>query len=428
MSKQSVVVFIFRRDLRLEDNIPLQEALDYAKKSSCALLPVFIFTPEQVGTKAPVKSASSVACLLQSLEELNETLESKYKSKLCILYDDNTKALTKLSKSFNVIALFETKDYTPYAKYREADEEKFCKSNHIEFHTIDYLYLFAPGTVLNGSGKTYQKFTPFYNATQKLEVPKPQGWVKGEFLSKSEITKKADLTIDEAKNKVLSKAELKSIEDRQQIGGRKEGLQLVKDIPKDYEKIRDELPKQTSNLSVHHHYGTVSIRESWHEAEKKKGLSEFQRQLIWRDFYGHLIDKFDELYPKYKGLHNWLLERPKLSKEKQKQFEDWCNGTTGIELVDAGMTQLNEHHFMHNRARLVVASVLTKDWDIPWQYGAGYFAEKLLDYDYTQNTMNWLFVSERLPFSQPPFRRHDPERTRSRLDPKKEYIHFWLKK
>lgn len=423
MSK-SITLFLFHRDLRLEDNIPLQQALDFAKEHNTQVLSVFIFTPQQVGSKAPVKSVASIACLIQSLEELNDSLSFKYKSGLCILYDDTIKGLEKIHKKYDIIGLFETADYTPFAKKRQEAIETFCKKYDIHYEAIDYLYLYAPGTIMNKSGKPYQKFTPFYTASQRLKIPKPEGFVKGNFASSNEVSKLSDLKVATMKTKILTKDEWNNVKNRQQIGGRKEGLKLLKSIPKDYSKIHDILAKQTSNLSVHHHNGTVSIRESYYSSTNE----EFRRQLVWRDFYGQLMDNFDKLYGhKYKDFQVWLEDRPKLSKEKQKLYDNWCKGTTGIELVDAGMNQLNQSHFLHNRVRLVVASVLTKDWNIPWQYGAGYFAEKLLDYDLVQNTFNWLFVAEKFPFSQPPFRRHDPEVTGKRLDPKKEYIHKWLK-
>ena len=155
MSK-NIVVFLFHRDLRLEDNIPLQHALDFAKEHDCEVLPVFVFTPIQVGKKAPVKSVASVACLIQSVAELDDSLKTKYKSNLCIQYNDTIKALEIINKKYTIIGLFETKDYTPYAKYRQTELEKFCKKNDIEYNAIDYLFLFAPGSILNGSGKPYQ--------------------------------------------------------------------------------------------------------------------------------------------------------------------------------------------------------------------------------------------------------------------------------
>jgi deoxyribodipyrimidine photo-lyase len=133
MSKNKVVIFLFHRDLRLEDNVPLQNALDFAKDQNAKVLPMFVFTPAQVGKKAVVKSVASVACLIQSVVELDETLQSKFKSNLCILYDDTIKALEKIKKVYDIIGLFETKDYTPFAKQRENEIEKFCKKYGMEF-------------------------------------------------------------------------------------------------------------------------------------------------------------------------------------------------------------------------------------------------------------------------------------------------------
>lgn len=427
MSK--VVVFLFHRDLRLEDNVPLQQALDFAKHHSCPLLPVFIFTPAQVGKKSIVKSVASVSCLIHSLLELDEELKKKYKSNLCILYDDTIKALENINKIYNIIGLFETKDYTPFSKKRQEDEERFCKKIGAEFHAIDYLFLFAPGSILNGSGKTYQKFTPFYNASEKFKVPKPEGFVKGDFLSSKEVSKISDLSENEVESKILTKAERNSIKHIQQIGGRKEGLKLLKLIPKDYDKIRDQFAATTSHLSVHLHNGTVSVREVWYASSNV----EFKRQLVWRDFYGHLMDKFDELYhdskySSYAGFQEWLAHRPKLTKKQQEDLDHWKAGTTGIDIVDASMTQMNETHYMINRGRLIVSNYLIKTMKVPWQHGAEYFAEKLLDYDYINNSMNWLFIAGGFPFSEAPFRVYSPSSFEKKFDKEKEYIKTWLKK
>jgi deoxyribodipyrimidine photo-lyase len=428
MSKQSIVVFLFHRDLRLEDNIPLQNALDFGREHNAKVLPVFVFTPTQVGKKAIVKSVASVACLIQSVVELDETLESKYKSNLCILYDDTIKGLEKINKQYNIIGLFETKDYTPYAKHRENEIEKFCKKYGMEFHPIDYLYLFSPGSIRNGSGKPYQKFTPFYNASEKFKVPNPEGFVKGNFVSSSEVKKSSDLDSKTLDSKILTKSEYDSVKHIQQIGGRKEGLKLLKSIPKDYDKIRDQFAAKTSHLSVHLHNGTVSVREVWYSASNV----EFKRQLVWRDFYGQLMDNFDDLYKsKYSGFDNfqdWLAYRPKLTKQQEEYLEQWKSGTTGIEIVDASMTQMNETNYMINRGRLIVSNYLIKTLKVPWQYGAEYFAEKLLDYDYVNNSMNWLFIAGGFPFSEAPFRVYNPDNFQKKFDKDKEYIKTWLKK
>lgn len=428
MSK-SIVIFLFHRDLRLEDNIPLQEALDYAKKHNSVVLSVFVFTPAQVGKYATVKSVASVACLIQSLEELDEGLNSKFKSSLCIMYDDTIKALEKIRKVYTILSIFETSDVTPFSKKRQESIENFCKKNVIQYEPIDYLFLFPIGSILNGSGKTYQKFTPFYNSSKSLKIPKPEGFVKGTFMNVSEVSKLSDLNAAEMKTKILNKSEYDSVKNRQQIGGRKEGLALLKIIPKNYDKIRDQFASKTSHLSVHLHNGTVSVREVWYNSNNE----EFKRQLVWRDFYGQLMDNFDELYrnKKYKEFEDfqtWLSYRPKLTKSQQKDLEDWKAGTTGVEIVDASMTQMNETNYMINRGRLIVANYLVKTMKVPWQYGAEYFAEKLLDYDYINNSMNWLFIAGGFAFSEPPFRVYNPENFQKKFDSDKKYIKTWLKK
>jgi deoxyribodipyrimidine photo-lyase len=230
----------------------------------------------------------------------------------------------------------------------------------------------------------------------------------------------------------------KEAQSRAFIGGRKEGLKFLKNLKsiKNYDDIRNQMPLSTSNLSVHHHYGTVSIRESYHEAQKlvnagAKQMKEFQRQLFWRDFYGALAGNFDKLYKSKISKHgdflDYVKERPSLTEKKKDLFKAWCDGTTGIDIVDAGMNQLNKSGFMNNRARLLCASILCKTWQVNWQHGAGYFAEKLLDYDFTQNTMNWLFVAGGFPFSEPPFRKVNPERQAKLLDSEGIYRKRWLK-
>jgi deoxyribodipyrimidine photo-lyase len=458
--KVPIVCFIFRRDLRLEDHKPLQTALDYAKENDAVVLPMFIFSKSQVGNTAPVKSYRSIACLIQSLKELDAELYKKYKTHLSIFRseasDKNIDVLKNISKKHEIYAIFETKDYTPFANERSENIQEYCEANEIEYQLIEYLYLVNPDEMKIKLGKIYQKFTPFYNAVSKLKIPTPMGYVKGPFLggkasreignsslksmekeifrSSASVTK--DRRSPERSSKgsktVVSKKEAQS---RAFIGGRKEGLKFLKNLKsiKNYDEVRNQMPLSTSNLSVHHHYGTVSIRESYVAAQKlvnsgAKQMKEFQRQLFWRDFYGALCGNFKKFYgKKYGDLLELVKERPKLSQKKQELYDAWCNGTTGIDIVDAGINQLNATGFCHNRSRLILSSILVKTWGVNWQYGAGYFAEKLVDYDFTQNTMNWLFIAGGFPFSEAPFRKVNPERQAKLLDSEGVYRKRWLK-
>ncbi len=441
MSKNKpLVLFIFRRDLRLEDQNSLQAALDYASDNGAIVAPIFIFSKSQVGSSAPVKSYRSIACLIQSLKELDIELHKKYRSRLSIFRTegskDNIDILKNISKKYEIYAIFETKDYTPFAIERSENIQKYSEAHEIEYNLIEDLYLINPDEMKQKLGKVYQKFTPFYNSVLKFKIPTPTGYVKGKFISKEIGNSSLSSVEKEIFKTAFSKKEAQS---RVFMGGRKEGLKFLKNLKsiKNYSDIRDQLPLSTSNLSVHHHYGTVSIRESYYTAQMlinsgAKGLKEFQRQLFWRDFYGALCGNFDKLYKrkltKSKNLLDLVKERPKLTPKKKQLFKDWCNGTTGIDVLDAGIKQLNESGFMHNRLRLLSSSLLTKTWGVNWQYGAGYFAEKLVDYDFTQNTMNWLFVSGGYPFSEPPFRKVNPDRQSKLLDPDGIYRKRWLGK
>jgi deoxyribodipyrimidine photo-lyase len=419
-----VVVFLFHRDLRLEDNLPLQEALNYANKNKLNVLPLFIFTPEQVGEKAPVRSLKSIACMIQSLSEIDELLNKKFDSELCVVYDDNIKALEHIDKKEKIDAIFETKDYTPYAKKREELIKKWCSSKKIEFNPIDYLYLTNPGEILNKSGTVYQKFTSFYNAALRFKINEPDGLVKGDFVSKKTSSNLSNITLKDMIKKL--KLDTKEIEERMYKGGREEGLYLLKTLPKTYSKTRDIMVEETSGLSVHHHFGSISIRETYYESKSQlSGVNqeEFIRQLYWRDFYGQIICFFKDLYGKdaleYANNFN-------IPKNKEKEYEDWCNGTTGVELVDAAMNQLNKSGYMHNRSRLLVSSFLCKNLDIPYRFGERYFADKLLDYDFSQNFGNWSFQDGHLPFARAPFRTDSAENYQKRFDKDKKYINEWL--
>ena len=420
------IVFCFHRDLRISDHRPLLEAVRAAKEIGSAVIPIFVFTPAQVGKSAPVRSLMSIACMFQCLRELDADLQA-IGSELYCFYGEESDVLRDIYRAVPFYALYETADYIPYAKARRSRMEKVCEGLGAMYYGVDDLYLCAPGTVLNKAGKTFQKFTPFYNLAGTRAVEKVVDAPKGSFYGGLQgKLGKYGIRLDAMEAKIFtSAASKKSVEGRAYKGGRAEGLRLLRDIPRDYAEIHDILAEETSGLSVHHHYGSVSIRESYWRG-RELGLDAFVRQLYWRDFYGHIMNDFQGLYGV--AVHDFQAKggRGYDSAGKKKIFEDWCAGRTGVPLVDAGMRQLLETGFMHNRVRLVVASWLIKDMGVWWKWGELFFADKLLDYDLTQNMMNWIWVASLLPFSQAPFRRHDPIAIAKRLDPDGAYIKKWL--
>lgn len=418
-----VVLYIHNRDLRRADNNGLAAAAAYAKAHGSQVAPVFIFAPVQVGSRAPIRSPKSVACMLHGLAELEES----YGGALGFYWGETLSVLKEIAKEHTVAAIFTCADYTPFAKQREETIGDWCKAAGIHFQPVDDIYLHAPGSVLNKSGKPFQKFTPFYEAARVKEVEKPRPAVRGPFIKSILKVNPYSVSLEGAAEK-MGVAFLKEGEDVAYMGGRSNALKQLAKIPKNYATIHDMLPERTSGLSVHNHYGTVSIREVYWKAKNIGGadMAAFVRQLFWRDFYGHVMAAFEELY----GVDAFAFQTgsryESLSAEKARVLKAWKEGKTGVPLVDAAMRQMNETGFMHNRARLVVASWLIKDQGIWWRHGERYFAEKLLDYDFTQNMMNWCWVASVLPFSQAPFRRHDPERIAERLDPEGVYVRRWL--
>lgn len=413
----SHILYIFHRDFRLVDHKGL-EAVKTLIQEGSSVVPIFIFTPEQVSTENKFRSLNSIQFMIASLMELNETLRAQGTRLFCF-YGRNLEVIESLRQQLSIQAVVETKDYTPFAKQREKDFRLYCMTHGIQYESPEDMYLTNPGTVLTGSGKTFQKFTPFWETARRMEVAKPDALVKLPwFRSRQALKGEVHLV---GMRKKLVPVENRSLHVK---GGRSEAILLLKALPPKYDTERDTPSKQTSNLSAHNHFGTVSIREVYW-AGRDKGIKEFIRQLYWRDFYGHLMANFEHLY----GEHPFeFMKDPAPGWKADKLgLEQWKQGKTGHSLVDAGMRQLNETGYIHNRARLVCASYLAKELKIHWRWGEQYFAQKLVDYDVTQNMMNWIWVSSVLPFASAPFRRLDPEVQANRYDSNEAYRKQWLK-
>lgn len=402
---ESVVIHIFHRDLRTEDNLGLIAASKKAAETKSKLLPVFIFTPEQVGPKNPYRSQNSIQFMIHSLEDLSKQLHDK----LTILKSTQQAALKALKKHYTIVAISENRDYTPFAKQREVDTDSFCKKNSIEYILTEDVYLTNPGQVLNKSGKPYQKFTPFYEAARKHTVPHPKDAPK---LTAAHLLK-STLHTDMPK--------IKDNPDIHVKGGLKEGTSLLDNMPKDYTKTRDIPSIPCSNLSAHNHFGTVSIRQVYYA---NHGI-EYRRQLYWRDFYGHICHFFEEIYGE--SPYDFQKTPTKDWSTDKTEFDKWKNGKTGSDFVDAAMIQLKETGYIHNRARMTAATYLTKHLKIYWRWGEQWFAQHLVDYDFAQNFGNWCSVASVTPFGTPPFRTINPEIQQKKFDPDNKYVNTWLK-
>jgi deoxyribodipyrimidine photo-lyase len=352
--------------------------------------------------------------MLDSLADLDDALRAEG-SKLHVYYGNTVSTLQGLiGKIGNIAGIIENYDYTPFAKKRTHDIAQLCAKAGIEYIIAHDVYLNPPGRVLNKAGKPFQKFTPFYEASLAFPVDKPAGtagvkWAAaGGGLSLAEIEKEI---LPGGRNPALHVA-----------GGRRAALAILTSLRlADYEKCQDTPACQTSNLSAHNHFGTVSIREVYWAAP---AATAWIRQLYWRDFYGHICDAFEDLY----GVspYDFMAVPSKGWSTDRAAFKRWATGTTGHDLVDAAMRQLVTTGYIHNRARLVAASYLAKELRIHWRWGEAFFARHLVDYDFAQNFGNWCWVASVLPFSSAPFRRLDPERQLAVADPDRIYVDRWL--
>jgi deoxyribodipyrimidine photo-lyase len=406
-------IFIFRRDFSLEDNIGFIECY----KNSDKILPIFIFTPEQVTNKNKYFSSNCFQFMIESLKELNNELIKKYNSHIHYYYGDNIDVLNNLLKEYEYNSIYFNMDYTNYAKNRDIKIKDFCIKNNIQCISKETYLLNNIGTYLKEDGKEYQKFTPFKNNALKINVPSPinMKFNKNKFDKIDFLFKLIELN---KYYEINPNIEMK--------GGRRNALKILKNIInfKNYDSIRNILIHKTTHLSSYIKFGCISIRYVYHIFLKELGINNgLITQLYWREFYNYLT-----------YYNNYILEGKSLKIKYDKikwgnnieYFNAWTNGKTGFPIVDASMRELNSTGFMHNRGRLITSNILIKILNIDWRMGEKYFAQKLIDYDPSVNNGNWQWSSGSGADSQPYFRIMSIKRQTENFDPECLYIKKWL--
>ena len=412
MKNYSKSLFIFRRDLRLVDNASLNQAL---LKSNEVIL-CFIFDPAQVEDSNSYRSINAIQFMLDSLSEIDEQLK-KVNSRLNFFYGNAVDIIKNLIVSEKIDAVFINRDYTPFSLNRDERIMKTCIQHHCAFISSNDVLLHEPEQVLTGNGTPYSIFTAFYKKSLTIPVASPEKLAGKNFYKKKiagsygpEIFKK----ILTQKNKLIWLH-----------GGSKNGLSILKSIDdlKDYQKTRDYPELSTSYLSAHLKFGTISIRQTYQAIVQALGNAHpLLRQLYWRDFFTHVAYHSPFIFGQ--AFHEKYNKLP--WKNNKKDFEAWCAGKTGFPIVDAGMRQLNTTGWMHNRARLIVASFLTKDLHIDWRWGERYFAQKLVDYDPAVNNGNWQWSASTGCDAQPYFRIFNPWLQQVKFDKECRYIKKWI--
>lgn len=415
MKKIQKGLFIFHRDFRIVDNVGLIKA----SKMVDTLYVCFIFTPEQVSSANDYKSNNSIQFMIESLQELENTINKKG-GNLMLFYENTTTAVKKVIDELDVGGVFFNKDYSPYALKRDKELFDLCEKKQIVCNDFEDYYLYEPGQIItSGSGEAYKKYTPFYNTVVNIQPAMPSKIHINNF-EKSHM--ESDITLEKMFAKLIPYKN-KNILVR---GGRKNGLyklSMAVKKQKDYDETRDFFKEKTTHLSAYIKYGCVSIREVYHTFKKVFGKNHgLIRELIWREFFAHVLYAYPEVIGRsYQKKYRNLQWRNNVS-----EFNKWKTGKTGVPMVDACMRELNETGYMHNRGRMTVASFLIKTLLIDWRKGEKYFAQQLTDYDVASNNGNWQGISGTGVDMKPYFRDMNPWIQSAKFDKEAIYIKKWL--
>jgi deoxyribodipyrimidine photo-lyase len=398
-------LFIFRKDLRTADNTALNLALQQSKK----VIACFIFDKRQLETHS-YQSKPALHFMLQSLGDLQNQFKN-INSKLTLFQGLPSDIIENLHARNNIQAVFFNRDYTPFSLQRDSEISMLCAKLNIDLFVCADALLNEPEQAVKNDGGAYKVFTAFYNNARQICVPQPQPLTIGQFLTVDSTTTLEEISL-------LDTFQTTTIQ-----GGRVVALAQLENIKRcvHYAENRDVPALQnTSHLSAHLKFGTISVREAYAAITKDLGFEHsLLRQLYWRDFLTHIAFHFPQVFG-----HAFVEKFDKIPWENDLQkFQAWTDGKTGFPIVDAGMRELNETGFMHNRVRMIVASFLTKDLRISWRWGERYFAQHLIDYDPCLNNGNWQWSASTGCDAQPYFRIFNPWLQQQKFDPNCGYIY-----
>lgn len=401
---QPVNLFWFRRDLRLHDNAGLWHAL----KDKNPVVPVFIFDRNILDELVADKADRRVEFIHAALQEMQEKL-LVLDSTLDVRYGSPAEIFKNLLKEYKIAKVFTNHDYEPYARQRDTGIAALLKQSGVSFHSYKDQVIMEKNEVVKDDGKPYTVFTPYARRWASIV---------NEFYLRPYPAKKYWKNFH--KQAAINIPSLESMKFKA-IGQPFPSKKWKEDIIKNYTRQRDIPAIQgTSRLSVHLRFGTISIRELAKEAGSLNAT--YLNELVWRDFYQTILWHFPHVIA-----HSFKPRYDKIQwRNNEKEFDAWCNGNTGYPIVDAGMRELNETGFMHNRVRMITASFLTKHLLIDWRWGEAYFAKKLLDYDLAANNGGWQWAASTGCDAVPYFRVFNPYLQTKKFDPDLKYIRKWV--
>ncbi|HPQ07639.1 MAG TPA: deoxyribodipyrimidine photo-lyase [Bacteroidia bacterium] len=392
-------IFWFRRDLRLEDNAGLYYAL---QKSN--VQPIFIFDTN-ILSELP-KDDARVYFIYQHLQKIDKELR-KYNSSLKVYLDKPENVFRKILNEYSDLeSVFTNEDYEPYAIKRDNQIKEIINEKGVSFHSFKDQVIFAKDEVLKNNKSPYTVFTHYKNkwlqlfTNQKLSFYPSEKLLNNLFHSNHKFPQLSEIGFKPSNIKVKD---------------------INYDAIKNYDQYRNfPYLNHTTYAGPHLRFGTVSIRKLVDIAHKTN--STYLSELIWREFFMQILYHFpyvvNSAFRKEYNNIQW--------ENDEKLFELWKQGKTGFPMVDAGMRELNETGYMHNRVRMICASFLTKDLLIDWRWGEKYFAEKLLDYELSSNNGNWQWAAGTGCDAAPYFRIFNPDEQLKKFDPEGKYVRNWI--
>ena len=403
-AEEGVTVCWFRRDLRLEDNHALWQAL----RSGRPVLPIFIFDSVILDLLSE-KEDRRVAFIFSTIQTINRRLHEQYQSGIRCLKGRPEELFEKLLTEYRIEMVCCNEEYEPYAIARDGKVEQLLARRGIPFRRFKDQVIFHKDEILTAAGNPYTVYTPYSRTWLARYRQGEQRFYPSEEL------------LDNLLKGVPPKLTL------EEIGFHDPGFLFPPADPGDgviagYQQTRDlpALENGVTRMGVHLRFGTVSIRKL---ALRASLLSEtYLKELIWREFFMQVLWHFPHVTErpfrkKYEAIH-W--------ENSEEDYIRWTQGATGYPMVDAGMRELNATGFMHNRVRMVTASFLTKHLLIDWRRGEAWFAAKLLDFDLAANNGNWQWVAGTGCDAAPYFRIFNPLEQQKRFDPQQLYIRRWI--
>lgn len=416
-------IYWFRKDLRLEDNTALSAFFKNAGPDDMLL---FIYIKNR--NSFHYYGEKRIAFLAECLRDLSDSLR-KFGYELQIFEGKSEDVFRKIVQEQNGLELFFNKQVEPYCIERDEKVTEIITRTGGSVYPFDDTTLMKPGSVTNLDGDQYKVYTPFKN--QVMKQISPQDFEVRKVAIKKECTEQIlPLKKNAIPTSYTGKLFLR--------GGRKEGLGLLKEFYAsglDKYKSQRDFPgiNGTSGLSAHFHFGTVSIREAYRAALKKLNdcknelekneVQTWVNELLWREFYYHITFSnpqitFSSFKEEYDNVQ-WNVN--------DEHFNAWCEGKTGYPIVDAGMRQLREEGWMHNRVRMITAMFLTKDLLIDWRLGEKHFAEHLIDLDFSSNNGGWQWSASTGVDAQPYFRIFNPYLQSKKFDTEGNFIRKYVK-